>query len=97
MMWGQQPVQGAAVPQAMPASAAAEPSLTLDQREEQVMMYLASHESVGPKELMDAYAQSAATWSRVLTGLEGRGLLRKAGQKRVLTDAGRAWIQSITP
>ena len=84
------------MPPAQPASAA-QPSngaahMVLDQREEQVLSWLSSHELVGPKDLMEAYGQSAPTWSRVLNGLESRGLVRKSGQKRTLTDAGRAYV-----
>ena len=76
-----------------PASVAPQPAASpLDAREQQVVAFLATHAEVGPSDLTGAYGGSNPTWSRVLTTLEGKGLLRKVGQKRQLTDIGRAYL-----
>lgn len=55
--------------------------------------YLATHESVGPTELVAAFGHSQSTWTRELKALEDRGLVAKrGGQKRFLTPAGRAFM-----
>lgn len=65
------------------------PALSLDEREQAAMSYLMSHDSVGPRDLNEWMPASESTWSRVLAGLESKGLLAKQGQKRRLTDQGR--------
>ena len=57
-----------------------------------MVAFLTTHAEVGPTDLVRAYGGSAPTWSRVLATLEQKGLLRKAGQKRTLTDIGRAYL-----
>ena len=88
--WPQQaqPYQAAAW---QPASQQADPH-DLNERESQVIAYLAEHESVGPTDLVNAYGGSLSTWTRQLQSLEGRGYLLKDKQKRRLTEAGRALL-----
>ncbi len=66
--------------------------LELSERDSQVLVFLAQHESVGPTDLVNAFGGSLSTWTRSLQSLEERGLLTKMGQKRYLTDAGRAFL-----
>ena len=102
----QYPQQGA--PQQMPPQRALSPQpqapagqaddqgpsslLDLGERAQQVLEWLAEHESVGPTDLTRAYGGSLSTWTRQLQDLEDQGILRKRGQKRYLTSAGRALI-----
>lgn len=88
--WPQQaqPWQAAAW---QPASQQADPH-DLNERESQVIAYLAEHESVGPTDLVNTYGGSLSTWTRQLQSLEGRGYLLKDKQKRRLTEAGRALL-----
>lgn len=88
--WPQQaqPYQAAAW---QPASQQADPH-DLNERESQVIAYLAEHESVGPTDLVNTYGGSLSTWTRQLQSLEGRGYLLKDKQKRRLTEAGRALL-----
>lgn len=74
-----------------PASQQADPH-DLNERESQVIAYLAEHESVGPTDLVNTYGGSLSTWTRQLQSLEGRGYLLKDKQKRRLTEAGRALL-----
>lgn len=65
--------------------------VVLNEREGMALDYLRTHESVGPRDLNAVKALSESTWSRVLSGLEDKGLIAKrGGQKRFLTEAGRA-------
>jgi hypothetical protein len=83
------PVTGVA-PIAAAAAVAAPSVPTLSERGRLVVDYLRQHESVGPKELVEAYGRSQATWTRELQALEGMGVVAKrGGQKRYLTDMGR--------
>lgn len=66
--------------------------LDLSERAQQVLEWLVEHESVGPTDLTRAYGGSLSTWTRQLQELEDQGILRKRGQKRYLTNAGRALI-----
>lgn len=86
--------QPAAVPVAasVPGTVTAPQALALDGRESQALQYLGTHREVGPTDLTRALGGSNPTWTRVLQSLEGRGLVHKQGQKRALTDAGRAWL-----
>ncbi|MDO4403602.1 MAG: ATP-binding protein [Atopobiaceae bacterium] len=87
--WPQTAQQG--YPQGMSGQApmaAAVP--TLSDREQLVLEYLRTHETVGPRDLNAWQPLSESTWSRVLAKLENMGLLSKqGGQKRRLTDSGR--------
>ena len=72
------------------ATAVARPAVTLSARGEKVIAYLAAHEAVGPKELVEAYGGSQPTWSRELKSLEEAGVVSKrGGQKRYLTALGK--------
>lgn len=93
----QMPPQPAIAPQAQataPQEVGQAPSSLLDlgDRAQQVLEWLAEHESVGPTDLTRAYGGSLSTWTRQLQELEDQGILRKRGQKRYLTSAGRALI-----
>lgn len=65
----------------------------LNERAQQVVAYLAQHESVGVVDLVAAYGGSNATWSRQLQEMENQGIVAKRGQKRFLTDMGMTLIQ----
>ena len=65
----------------------------LSERAQQVIAYLAQHESVGVVDLVAAYGGSNATWSRQLQEMENQGIVAKRGQKRFLTDMGMTLIQ----
>lgn len=65
----------------------------LSERAQQVIAYLAQHESVGVVDLVAAYGGSNATWSRQLQEMESQGIVAKRGQKRYLTDMGMTLIQ----
>lgn len=67
-------------------------ALTVDERGQQVLAYLSSHESVGPSELTRSYGASGPTWSRTLSNLSAQGLIMKVGQKYQLTGIGRSLI-----
>lgn len=72
------------------ATTVARPAVTLSARGEKVIAYLAAHEAVGPKELVEAYGGSQPTWSRELKSLEEAGVVSKrGGQKRYLTALGK--------
>lgn len=66
---------------------------SLTERAQQVVAYLAQHESVGVVDLVAAYGGSNATWSRQLREMENQGIVAKRGQKRFLTDMGMTLIQ----
>ncbi len=66
--------------------------LNVSDRGKQALMLLNSLPSLGPSELVRAYGGSNPTWSRVLSELDGFGLTLKDGQKRHLTDFGRAYL-----
>lgn len=68
----------------------------VSERGEAALAYLAEHGSGGPTDLAHAYGSSAPTWSRELETLSSQGLVVKRGQKRFLTDAGRAHLASKT-
>lgn len=70
------------------------PSVELSARGEKILEYLGTHESVGPKELVELYGSSQPTWSRELKALEEAGVVTKrGGQKRYLTSMGRLLLQ----
>ncbi len=68
------------------------PTLSLSPRAEQILDYLSSHESVGGTDLVREFGGSQPTWSRELKTLDERGVTRKVGQRRFLTDSGRALL-----
>lgn len=86
------PQQDAPEPPATAPQPAAGAILDLSDRAQQVLEWLAEHESVGPTDLTKAYGGSLSTWTRQLQELEDQGILRKRGQKRYLTSAGRTLI-----
>lgn len=68
-------------------------TVALTARGEQVLDYLSEHESVGPKDLVDAYGSSPSTWTRELQTLEQAGIVAKrGGQKRFLTRMGKTLL-----
>ncbi|MBE6469021.1 MAG: ATP-binding protein [Coriobacteriaceae bacterium] len=73
------------------APAPAAPHVT--DRGRQALALLAERGTCGPTDLAAAFGASNATWSRELEALTLAGLVTKVGQKRVLTDMGRLWIQ----
>ena len=68
------------------------PQVNLSGRGEQVMSYLSEHESVGPKDLVEAFGSSQSTWTRELQTLEQAGIVTKRGQKRFLTPMGQTLL-----
>ena len=71
------------------------PAIALSARGEKVLAYLATHESVGPKELVEAYGSSQSTWTRELQSLEEAGVVSKrGGQKRHLTTLGSLLLRA---
>ena len=80
------------MPPAPVAAPAPGPMISLSDRGGMVLAYLSEHESVGGVDLVRQYGGSQATWSRELKALDERGLTRKVGQRRYLTDAGRAFL-----
>ncbi len=58
----------------------------------QALMYLVEQTSCGPTDLVRAYGSSVSTWSRELETLQQNGFVIKQGQKRILTEVGRSWI-----
>ena len=68
------------------------PPIQISDRYQNVLDYLADHESVGPTDLVKAYGSSQATWSRELRSMEEAGLIRKDGQKRRITATGQAYL-----
>ena len=67
-------------------------NLNVSDRGKQALMVLNSLPSIGPSDLVRTYGGSNPTWSRVLSELDGFGLTLKDGQKRHLTDFGRAYL-----
>lgn len=65
----------------------------VNERGREALHYLATYEMCGPTDLTTAYGHSNATWSRELNALTTAGLVAKHGQKRILTDMGRYWLQ----
>lgn len=71
--------------------------LNISQRGRVILQYLQVHELVGPTELKNSFGSSQPTWTRELKSLEEAGLVSKraGGQKRGLTEAGRAIAAGI--
>jgi predicted HTH transcriptional regulator len=70
-----------------------QPNVQLSARGEKVIAYLRDHESVGPKDLVDAFGSSQSTWTRELQSLEKAGIVAKrGGQKRYLTTMGETLL-----
>lgn len=99
--WGQAPGApwgGQGQAQAYPPLAQSQPVPATEpfvsERGALAIRFLVEHGSCGPTDLAGAFGSSAPTWSRELEGLGQAGLVIKRGQKRFLTDAGRAWAQA---
>ena len=70
--------------------------IQLTQRGHQIMSLFSTYAEIGGKELVELFGGSQPTWSRELKLLDTSGLTHKAGQKRRLTAAGKAYLQSLT-
>lgn len=96
--WGQNPAAQQQAWQQPYAGAPGAPNATAEpyvsERGAQALAFLAERGSGGPTDLAGAFGSSAPTWSRELETLAQVGLVIKRGQKRFLTDAGQAWVQS---
>lgn len=91
--WPQQATpQQVAAPEPEPAVEKQPSWVDLTVRGRAILDYLSSHESVGPSDLARTYGESQPTWTRELQALEEQGVLRKEGQKRRLTAAGRSLL-----
>lgn len=100
-VWNGYPQQYAPAPQQpawqVPAQAAAQPAgVYVSPRGMQALMYLVDQTSCGPTDLVRAYGSSVSTWSRELETLQQNGFVIKQGQKRILTEVGRSWINEQT-
>ena len=95
--WNGYPQPYAAAPQQAtwqaPAQGASQPTgVYVSPRGMQALMYLVEQTSCGPTDLVRAYGSSVSTWSRELETLQQNGFVIKQGQKRILTEVGRSWI-----
>ncbi len=68
-------------------------NLYISARGMQALTYLLEHTSCGPTDLERAFGSSVSTWSRELETLQQHGFVVKQGQKRILTEIGRSWVQ----
>lgn len=68
-------------------------NLYVSTRGMQALTYLLEHISCGPTDLERAFGSSVSTWSRELETLQQHGFVVKQGQKRILTEIGRSWVQ----
>lgn len=74
-------------------TAAAQNSLYISERGVLALRFISEHTTGGPTDLARTFGNSNGTWSRELATLSKVGLVHKPGQKYVLTDMGRAWLQ----
>lgn len=65
----------------------------VSERGRAALAYLMANGIAGPTDLAHALGASNATWSRELDALGALGLVVKQGQKRVLTEMGRVWLE----
>lgn len=72
-----------------------EQDIPVSRRGRMALSYLVEHEEVGPTELSSLHGSSLSTWTRELKRLEEQGLVRRVGQKRLLTDAGKKHLSSL--
>ena len=79
----------------MPAAPAS--PIFVTPRGQQALSFLMVNTTCGPTDLGNVFGSSPATWSRELSGLQKSGFVIKHGQKYMLTDTGRAWIEEQTP
>ncbi|MGN0286571.1 MAG: ATP-binding protein [Atopobiaceae bacterium] len=89
----QQPVAGAAGSASGTQQQGPFSWIHLSTRGRAALEYLLRHESVGPSDLQREYGDSQPTWTRELKQLEDDGLIKKDGQKRHLTNLGRAFLE----
>lgn len=89
----QMPGQQMPQPQQYPAQPGPFSWITLTERGRAALEYLRQHEAVGPSDLQRIYGDSQPTWTRELKTLEDDGLVKKDGQKRHLTNLGRAFLE----
>ena len=68
-------------------------ALFVSPRGQQALSFLMSNTTCGPTDLGHVFGSSPATWSRELSNLQRSGFIHKHGQKYMLTDTGRAWIE----
>ena len=78
---------------AMPMPVAPASAIFVTPRGQQALSFLMGNATCGPTDLGNAFGSSPATWSRELAGLQKSGFIIKHGQKYMLTDTGRAWIE----
>lgn len=80
--------------QPMPMQAAAQHAApAVSERGMLALAAVAERGMAGPTDLAQTFGESVPTWSRELAKLTTMGLLRKHGQKHVMTEAGTAWMQ----
>lgn len=72
-------------------------ALFVSPRGQQALSFLMSNATCGPTDLGHVFGSSPATWSRELSNLQRSGFIHKHGQKYMLTDTGRAWIEEQMP
>lgn len=65
----------------------------LNARSQKILEFLTNHDFVGPTDLYTTYGESLPTWTRQLKELEDKGILKKQGQKRCLTDLGKTLLE----
>ncbi len=88
--------QQAGAPQAwQPDTRQSFSGVRLSERGHAILEFLSDHETVGPTDLWRAYGDSQPTWTRELQTLEEQGILKKEGQKRRLTQMGRALLEQL--
>lgn len=85
-MYTQTPIQQAAAPVFQ--------NPYISERGMLALRFLMENTQGGPTDLTRLYGSSNGTWSRELATLSKAGFVHKPGQKYVLTDMGRAWIQN---
>jgi len=71
--------------------------IDVSERGRLALAYLATHDSVGPKDLSKLHGMSQPTWSRELDRLDQTGLTirRKSEQKHTLTQAGQTYLSTM--
>lgn len=69
--------------------------IEISERGRMIISYLNVRDNVGPSDLVKTFGGSNATWSRELSTLDDKGLLKKEGQKRYLTELGSNYLQNL--
>lgn len=70
-------------------------TLQLSERQKLALGILSQVGSIGGKQLAEQFGGSAPTWSRELSGLDSLGITIKDGQKRKLTEIGKAYVRVL--